>query len=445
MSNKNYNVEYWLEKIKKKMEPVNMKNKRQFWQFPWQYKESAAFVAGIVVTGFFLQIIAGAFDFILLQYPRNIILGGVILLSLMFFSLKRKSLLYQWFSGTAMAVTLIGALVILSIIMGLIPQDKSAHIHDDLLCRLGFTRMTSAWYFVLVYFVTLLSLGALIIRRLLLFNIKDYAFYLNHIGLWLMLFAAGIGASDIKRFVMYIDEGKTEWMVYNDSGESLELPIAIKLNDFYMEEYPPQLTIIDRETGTPQPEKRPEYFQIDEKQPNGKIAGKIGGWNISLKEYIHKAIRSSENSYREIHMPAASPAALVEIHHPQSGVHKQGWVCAGNIAQVYMVLNLDEKYCLAMTRPEPKRFVSDINIYTEDEKLGHTLLEVNKPYKIGHWTLYQYGYDTMAGNMSTYSSIELVYDPWIIPVYTGMILLACGSVCMLWTGNRRKEAHYDVG
>ena len=339
-----------------------------------------------------------------------------------------------------MAVTLISALVVLSIIMGLIPQEQSTHLHDNLFFHFGFTRMTSAWYFVLVYFITLLSLGALIIRRLFSFNKKDYAFYLNHIGLWLMLFAAGMGASDIKRFVMHVREGEIEWQVYNNKGEGLELPIAIELNDFYMEEYPPQLAVIDRETGAIQPENRPEFFQIDEKQPNGQIAG----WNISLKEYIHKAIRSSESSYREIHMPGASPAALVEIHHPQTGVQKQGWVCAGNIAQLYMVLNLDEQYCLAMIRPEPKRFVSDINIYSEDGKFGHTLLEVNKPYKMGHWTLYQYGYDNMAGNMSTYTSIELVYDPWVIPVYVGMILIACGSVCMLWIGNRRKEELNDV-
>ena len=417
-----------------------MKNKRQFWQFPWRYKESIAFVAGIAATGLILQAIVGGFDFTLLHFPGNIILGCIMILFLLLFSLKRKSPLYQWFSGTPLAVTLIGTLVILSIIMGLTPQVKSGHTHGNLLAHFGFTDMTSAWYFVLIYFIALLSLGALIIRRLFSFNKKDYAFYLNHIGLWLMLFSAGLGASDIRRFVMHIREGETEWRVYNNSGEGLELPIAIELNDFYMEEYPPQLAVIERETGAIQPEGRPEFFQIDEKQPNGRIAG----WDISLKEYIHKAIRSSENSYREIYMPGASPAALVEIHHPQTDVQKQGWVCAGNAAQLYMVLDLDEQYCLAMTRPEPKRFVSDINIYSENGKQAHTLLEVNKPYKMGHWTLYQYGYDSKAGNMSTYSSIELVYDPWLIPVYIGMILLACGSVCMLWVGNRRKETPDDM-
>lgn len=101
-----------------------------------------------------------------------------------------------------------------------------------------------------------------------------------------------------------------------------------------------------------------------------------------------------------------------------------------------MTLNLDETYCVAMTRPEPRRFVSDINIYAEDGHQAHTLLEVNKPYRLGRWMVYQYGYDNEAGALSTYSSFELVYDPWVIPVYAGIILLACGSVCMLWGGNK---------
>ena len=417
-----------------------MKNKRPFWQFPWGYKESVVFVAGIAVAGFFLQAIAGEFDFILLQYPVNIILGCVTLFFLLLFSLKRKSPLYQWFSGTPMAVALIGALVVLSVIMGLIPQVQSSRAPDNLFSRLGFTRVTSAWPFVLIYFLTLLSLGAVIIRRLFKFRIRDYAFYLNHIGLWLLLFAAGAGASDVRRYVMYVNKGETEWRVYNSRGDALELPVAIELNDFYMEEYPPQLAVIDRKTGVPQPENRPEYFQIDEAQANGQIAG----WDISLKKYIREAMRSSESAYREARMPGASPAAMVEISHPRTGVQKNGWVCAGNAVQLYMVLDLDEQYCLAMTRPEPKRFVSDINIYSEDGKQAHTLLEVNKPYKMGHWMLYQYGYDNNAGNMSAYSGIELVYDPWLIPVYAGMLLLACGSLCMLRMGNKRKEAPDDM-
>ncbi len=417
-----------------------MEKKRQFWQFPWRYKESVAFVGGIIAVGLVLQLSAGAFNFALLRWPVNIIWGGIMILFLLLFSRKRQSPFYQWFSGVYVAVTLIGALVILGVVMGLTPQAASSDGMDGLPFRLGFTRMTSAWSFVLIYFFTLLSLGALVIRRLFFFRIKDYAFYLNHIGLWILLFAAGMGTADLRRYVMHVREGEVEWRVYNEKNEVLDLPIAIELNDFYMEEYPPKLTVIDRETGVSQPENKPEYFQIDKKQPEGSIHD----WDISLKEYIHEAIRNSDSTYHEVRMPGASPAAKVEVRNRKTRVRQEGWVCAGNMAQLYKVLNLDEQYCLTMTRPEPRRFVSDINVYSENGKQKHVLLEVNKPCTIGNWMLYQYGYDNDAGNMSTYSSIELVYDPWVIPVYLGIFLLACGSVCMLWMGNKRKEGNNDL-
>lgn len=392
------------------------------------------------MVGLMLQISTGAFDFSLLQWPVNIILGGILLLLLLLFSLKRRGPLYQWFSGVPMAVTLIAALVILGIILGLTPQTQSGNATGNLPSYLGFTRMTSSWAFVLVYFLTLLALGALIFRRIFPFCIKKYAFYLNHIGLWILLFATGMSASDIRRYVMHVPEGEVEWRVYNDKNELLDLPVAIKLNDFYMEDYPPQLTVIHRETGIPQPEDKPEYFPVDEKQPQGRL----NGWNIHLKQYIHEAVRNSDSTYHEARMPGASPAAKVKIFHPQKKIRKEGWVCAGNIAQLYMVLKLDEQYSLAMTRSEPKRFVSDIEVYSEDGEQKHALLEVNKPCKIGHWMLYQYGYDNDAGKLSAYSSVELVYDPWVVPVYIGIILLACGSFCMLWTGKARKEADNDM-
>lgn len=396
-----------------------MENKKNMWQFPWRYRESIAIVTGIVLTGFVLQFTIGAFDFTLLRRPVNFILGGMIILFVPLFSIKRKSPFYQWFSGVPMAVTLIGAIIIL-----------------------GITGMPSAWPFVLVYLLVLLSLGTVIVRRMIPFRIKNYAFYLNHTGLWLLLFFAGMGASDVRNYVMYVREGETERRAYNEKGDIAWLPFGIELNDFYMEEYPPRLAVIERKTGAAQPPDKPRHFQIDEKQREGKI----GDWHIRLKEYIHEAVRNGDSTYREVRMPGASPAAKIEVQNPKTGVTREGWICAGNIVQPYMALDLDEQYCIAATRPEPKRFVSDVNIYTKNGNRKHILLEVNKPYKSGHWMLYQYGYDSEAGNMSVYSTIEVVYDPWITPVYIGIILLACGSVCMLWSGNRRKEeVSDDVG
>jgi len=416
--------------------------KRRMWQFPWRYKESIAFVGGIVLIGFMLQLIAGNFNFYLLQSPVNLILGGVIILFLILFSFARRSAFYQWFSGVPFAVTIIGALLILSLIMGLTPQLAKANPHNtDVFSLLGFRQVTSSWPFILIYFLTLLSLGTLITRRLIAFRKQDYAFYFNHIGLWVLLFAAGLGAADIKRYVMHVQEGELEWRVYSENKDVLDLPIAIQLNDFDMEEYPPKLTIIDRNTGEPQPLSKPDYFQIDEKRPFGSL----DGWDIELKEYLHQAIRNSDSTYQEVPMPGSTPAAKVLAKNIKTGDIHEGWVCGGNMAQLYMTLPLDSQYCIVMTQPEPKRFLSDIKVFMEDGSEAETILEVNKPLKIRSWTIYQYGYDNQAGRMSSYSSMELVYDPWIYPVYAGIILLAIGSVCLLWSGNRKNKKEDDLG
>lgn len=411
------------------------------WQPPWQYKESIATVSGIVITGFILQLIVGEFDFRLMRFPVNGIAGAVLIALIILFASAKNSAFYRWFSGVPNAVTLIGALMVLGIITGLTPQTSlGAEPYGGLPTKLGLDNMISSWPFVSVYLFTLLSLGMLISRRLIPFRWRDYAFYLNHIGLWVLLFAAGFGAADMKRYVMHVREGETEWRVYNDNDDILDLPVAIQLNDFDMEEYPPKLAVIDRATGAVLPESRPQFFQLDEKIPRGKI----GGWEFYLNEYIHDAVRDSDSTYREARMPGATPAAKVTVRNTKTGDSRSGWVCGGNIAQLYMVLTLDNEHAVVMTKPEAKRFVSDINAYTEDGRTAHALLEVNKPLKIGSWMLYQYDYDKEAGRMSTYSSIELVYDPWIVPVYVGIGMLMVGSVCMLWAGNRRKEDENDV-
>lgn len=412
------------------------------WQFPWRYKESIAFVAGFVFIGFMLQITVGKFDFYLLQAPVNIILGGAVIVFLILLSFTRKSAFHQWISGVPFSVTLIAALLIWGLVMGLTPQFARLDPHDkDIFTVLGFRQVTSSWPFVLIYFLTLISLGSLIVRRLIAFRKQDYAFYFNHIGLWILLFAAGLGAADIKRYVMHVREGEVEWRVYSENKDVLELPIAIQLNDFEMEEYPPKLTIIDRESGESQPKNKPDYFQIDEKRPNGTL----DKWDIRLEEYIHQAVRNSDSTYQAVPMPGSSPAAKVSARNRQTGEVRQGWVCGGNMAQLYMTLPLDSQYCIVMTQPEPKKFLSDIDVFMEDGSEQHTVLEVNKPLRIGNWTIYQYGYDNQAGRMSTYSSMELVYDPWLYPVYAGIILLSVGSICLLWSGNKKRKAEDDLG
>ena len=135
-------------------------------------------------------------------------------------------------------------------------------------------------------------------------------------------------------------------------------------------------------------------------------------------------------------MPGASPAAHVTA--TKDGMSKNGWVCGGNQAQLFMTLALDDNTSLVMTVPEPRKFTSNVEVFTQSGKHSSSIIEVNKPISMDHWTIYQYGYDNNAGRLSSYSSFELVYDPWLVPVYIGIIMMMLGSLSMIWEGKRKK-------
>ena len=79
----------------------------------------------------------------------------------------------------------------------------------------------------------------------------------------------------------------------------------------------------------------------------------------------------------------------------------------------------------------PKRFASDISVYTQDGKNVRGTVEVNKPLKVNGWKIYQYGYDNALGSKSPYSVFMLVKDPWLPAVYTGIFLMLAGALCLM--------------
>jgi cytochrome c biogenesis protein ResB len=87
----------------------------------------------------------------------------------------------------------------------------------------------------------------------------------------------------------------------------------------------------------------------------------------------------------------------------------------------------------------PKRFASDIQILTKSGKNIQTTVDVNKPAEVEGWKIYQYGYDTQMGAKSRISILELVSDPWLPLVYTGIYMMLGGALCMFVLGERRKR------
>ncbi|MBR3080915.1 MAG: cytochrome c biogenesis protein ResB [Prevotella sp.] len=87
----------------------------------------------------------------------------------------------------------------------------------------------------------------------------------------------------------------------------------------------------------------------------------------------------------------------------------------------------------------PKRFASEIQILTKTGKNIETIVDVNKPYEVDGWKIYQYGYDTQMGAQSQISILELVSDPWLPLVYAGIYMMLAGAVCKFFFGGVRRR------
>ena len=65
-------------------------------------------------------------------------------------------------------------------------------------------------------------------------------------------------------------------------------------------------------------------------------------------------------------------------------------------------------------------------------------VDVNNPVEVEGWRIYQYSYDTQMGAMSQTSILELVSDPWLPLVYTGIYMMLAGAVCLFAFGKKTK-------
>ena len=92
-----------------------------------------------------------------------------------------------------------------------------------------------------------------------------------------------------------------------------------------------------------------------------------------------------------------------------------------------------------MPEREPQRFASEVKIYTQEGTITGGTIEVNRPMEIEGWKIYQLSYDETKGRWSDISVFELVRDPWLPVVYSGIILMLAGDIGLFVSAQMRKE------
>lgn len=389
------------------------------WSKPFSYSEYITIGAGLVIVGFMLQFTVGAINWSLIAFPVNAIILSFFLLFLLAMSALRKKIYFaRCLTDSRMAVTSLCFVAALTLVMGLIKQDKTS-------LPIGLSNMLCTWWFVLPYIWMTTVLGMTAIRHTVHFHWHDIPFLLNHWGLFICLTCATLGNADVQQLTMETFPGKPEWRALDDNGNMHQLPIAIELNEFFIEQYPAKMMVISNSTGMAIPEGKPQFVDVIEKK------GTIADWSVKIEKYYEYAAPVEDNGKMKFvrwGSDGATDAALITATNIATHAKRQGWVSCGSYLFPFNVLRLDKTSSLVMAEREPKRYASSVKIYTEQEDAYTGTIEVNKPLTVKGWNIYQLDFDHEKGRWSEMSTFRLIKDPWLPSVYAGIFMMIAGAV-----------------
>ena len=404
----------------------------------WKMKEGFVTGAGLILVGLALQYSVGPLDWSAFAFPINAICLVLYLAFLaLIYALRHRVRLFSFFFTTEAAVPTLVYAALLTVAMGLTRQVAP---HERAIDPIGLTRMLSFWPFVLIYGRLTGIVGLIAIRQILHFRLRELPSLLSHLGVFIAIVAATLGSADMERVKLTASMDMPEWRATHEQG-FLELPLAIQLEKFTIDEYPPKLLIINSKTGKSIPAKNPEIVLVDKHFREGKLLK----WRIRVRQNLPLAapvVTSDTVKYVGWGSSGAVTALLVEAQ-PMEGdraVGKPlvGWVTCGSYLFPFQELKLTKDLSLVMARREPERYASSIHVYTRSQKNIVATVEVNKPVSIDGWRIYQLSYDESMGRWSETSTFELVKDPWLPAVYVGIYLLLAGAVLTFIFSQKRR-------
>ncbi|MCG8477019.1 MAG: cytochrome c biogenesis protein ResB [Cytophagales bacterium] len=407
------------------------KNKRPLWKFPWAYQEGFVVALGLLSIGLLLEASSSQSHNLNLTWPLNLVFGtGFTAFLISIYLLFRKNPIIKWLAGVPASISSISLIGFIVIFLGFFPQAPEQT--PTIITTLGFNHVTTSWPFLFSVVYFMITLGFAGLKRIIPFKKNSWGYLLNHLGLWITLLSASLGSADLQRLTMDLHEGKMEWRAKDEHGHIIEMPLAIQLNDFKIDEYRPKAAIVSNTEGRLLPIGKPKMLLIE----NDSIEGRIMDWNVKILSYVSQGKRI-DGRYEKVNEVGAGPAAKVEAVNRKTKEKITGWISCGSFMMQPESIKLNDAVSLVMTAPEPKKFSSDVKILTQSGKEAEAVIEVNKPFRIDGWSLYQLSYDARYGKWSPTSVIEIVRDPWLPAVYVGVFMMIFGAVYIIWAGKNK--------
>jgi hypothetical protein len=406
---------------------MSNENLRKTWSHPWSYREGTIVTGAVLLLGFGIQAASGGVVLRIAGFPWNLVAGLIFLVLLISaFVLWQKHVVIKELGGVKAALPAILGFTFLVLLMGFVKQDVQPQ--SSLSKLFGLTHLVHTWPFILINLYLMILLGIVTLKRLTPFNLKNAGFFLNHFGLFLVLFSTALGSSDMQRLTMNCYEKQAEWRAVDTSGKTVELPVAIELLNFNIDEFRPKVTIVNNQSGQLVEQKgKVQYELLDRNSID------LYNYHIEVEQFLETSGKVGD-AYFAVNEPGAAPAAKVKVTSKSGSTPLSGWICSGSYVHRPEAMKLNEQYSLVMLPAEPRKFSSELNIQTKSGEHVTTTIEVNRPFKIEGWTIYQLSYNTKMGRWSNLSVLEFVRDPWLPVVYFGIFLMMGGAAFLFITG-----------
>lgn len=410
-------------------DPISLNDRTATWVPPWGYTEGGLIALGLLTVGFGLQWVGGGLPTHALAWPVNLYVATLFSAALVLLHLfGRRTTLISWLGGIPASLCSITLLTGLILVMGLVLQEDAAAA--PWVRRLGLSSMTRSWPFLLAALFFLSTLGLATIKRLAPLQWRNTGYLLNHLGLYVAVLGGLVGSADVERRLMELHEGDVVWLASDSAGHFHEMDLALELIRFEKEEYNPKMAVVKTDTHQLTPDSVPGMFEIET-----GATGQMLNWQIEVLEF-HPLSMPIGDRYEALLDKGSAPAARVRVQSMNGGEPREGWITCGSFAFPHQLLELDARYSLAMTVPRASAYRSRAVLYTPDRDAETITIEVNHPHAVDGWKLYQHSYDDRFGRWSPTSIIELIRDPWLPVVYTGIFMLMIGSFFLMIEGRR---------
>ena len=408
-----------------------MKSSNNF-KHPIAYQ--TAFIVGAVfpILGFIAEFLVSSKGVEMPTFPVNLyILLGIILVLVFIHIFLSKYSTYKWLISVPVSISAISYTSFLVLIMALLPQNDVAT--NAITGKLGLNHIANNWAMLSSSTFLLFVLGLVILNRLASFTFKNLVFILNHLGLWITIAAASLGSGDLQRLTMTVTENsEPEWRALN-GNQQVELPVAVQLIDFDIEEFNPEIALLDNATGEViiDAQNRAQMIELGH-----RYSFKL--YDIVVEKYFESAMRFGKK-YVVFYDKGAAPAAKIQVYDKNDSLIASDWISSESYMLSPQILELNSKHSLGLLKPSPKEYSSKIKLFAQDGTIEEAKIVVNKPYSFKGWKIYQLAYDKKMGKWSETSNLEFVRDPWLAFVYIGIFMVLIGAVILFWIGKKSKQ------